>query len=140
MLLALFGLSTSGCFIPAMYGTPSADWSVKGRVTDEDNQPVAGIQVVLGNHFQSNEHVIYDQEYWPLDTLQTGPDGTFQASRGGFPIQQLKVDFQDIDGEENGGEFEAVSLMIRKIEYKDAKGWYSGRAEIEIPDVILKKK
>ena len=60
ILLALMGFSVSGCFGRVEYGTPNADWSVKGRVVDETNCPVGGLQVALGNRFENTQYVLYD--------------------------------------------------------------------------------
>lgn len=141
MLLALLGVSATSCFLtPCMYGSPSADWTVKGKVIDEDGKPVAGLQVVLGNQYESNENVIYDQEYWPLDTLKTGTDGLYSTDQQGFPLNFLRVDVHDIDGEAGGGEFADVSLIMRDIKFENGKGWYEGHAEINVPDIVVKKK
>lgn len=140
MLLALLGVSATSCIFPCEYGTPSADWTVKGKVVDEAGKPVAGLQVVLGNQYENSEQVIYDQNYWPLDTLQTGTDGIYMADQRGFPLNYLRIDVQDIDGEAGGGEFADASLIVRDFEYKDGKGWYEGHAEINVPDIIVHKK
>lgn len=138
-LLALVGLGTPGCFVE-MYGSPYATWSVKGKVTDNEGKPIPGLQVVLGNRYENSADVIYDENYRPLDTLETGQDGTYQLESNGFPINLLQVDVHDIDGPENGGEFEDASLVIRDINYEGGKGWNSGHADIKVPDIRLKKK
>jgi hypothetical protein len=140
MLLALFGLGASGCIVPCMYGSPTADWTVRGKVLDEQGKGVPGLQVILGNRYDNSEGVIYDQNYWPLDTLTTGTDGTYQVDQGGFPINQLQVDIHDIDGEQNGGEYADVTLIVKDFEFEDGKGWYEGHAEINVPDIVVKKK
>lgn len=140
MLLALLGLGATGCIVPCMYGTPNADWSVKGKVVDENGKGVPGLQVVLGNFFENTQDVIYDENYLPLDTLKTGMDGTYYVEQQGFPINYLRVDVKDIDGEANGGEYGDVSLVVRDFEFEDGKGWYTGHAEINVPDIIVKKK
>ena len=140
ILAALLGLGTSACEIPAMYGTPHADWSVKGKVVDEEYKPVAGLQVALGNRFENTPDVIYDENYRPLDTLYTASDGTYSVKRTDFPIDRLEIRVQDVDGPAGGGEFQDAGLIIRDIEYKDGKGWYAGHAEIEVPDIIVRKK
>ena len=140
ILAALLGLGTSACEIPAMYGTPHADWSVKGKVVDEEYKPVAGLQVVMGNRFENTPDVIYDENYRPLDTLYTAADGTYSVKRTDFPIDRLEIRVQDVDGPAGGGEFQDAGLIIRDIEYKDGKGWDAGHAEIEVPDIIVRKK
>ena len=141
MLLALLGMSATSCFLtPCMYGSPSADWTVKGKVIDDAGNPVAGLQVVLGNLYESNENVIYDQEFWPLDTLKTGTDGLYAVDQHGFPLNCLRIDVHDIDGKAGGGEYADASLIVRDFEFEGGKGWYEGHADINIPDIIVKKK
>jgi len=140
LLLSLIGLGTTGC-APCMYGTPSADWSVKGRVVDETGRPVSGLQVVLGNRTDNEPGVIYDTNYWPLDTLQTASDGVYQILSSGFPLSKLQIDVHDIDGDANGGEFADASIVINDFKFKEGDGvWYSGHADINVPDIIVKKK
>lgn len=142
MLLALLGVGASSCIFltPCMYGSPSADWSVKGRVLDENGKRVPGLQVILGSRYENSENVIYDQNYFPLDTLYTGMDGSYHMEGHGFPLNQLQVDIHDVDGPSEGGEFTDVTLIIKDFEFEGGKGWYSGHAEINIPDIIVKKK
>lgn len=142
LLLGLLGLSATSCIIPipSMYGSPNAQWSVKGRVIDEDGRGVPGLQVALGNQIENEPGIIYDQNYWPLDTLRTDTDGVYQVHSGGFPLSNLQIDVKDVDGEANGGDFADVSLLVREIEFEGGKGWYEGNAEINVPDIIIKKK
>ena len=140
MLLALLGVSATSCIIPCMYGSPTADWTIKGKVVDEKGKGVTGLQVVLSNHYENSDGVIYDQNDWPLDTLCTGTDGTYVVDGGGFPLSQLKVEIQDVDGPDNGGEFNDVTLIVKEFEFESGKGWYEGHADITVPDIVLKKK
>lgn len=125
----------------AAYGVPTASYSVKGKVVDNSNRPVKGLQVILGNYMPNSASVIYDQNYFPIDTLETGSDGSFQYKcQDHFPIDQLQVDVRDIDGAAGGGEFENATLFVRDIDYKNAKGWYRGHADITVPKITVKKK
>lgn len=140
ILLGLLGIGTSACFPVVMYGTPQADFSIKGKVLDEEGQPVKGIQVVVANRFENSPSVIYDQNWSPIDTLYTDGAGNYEMTREIFPTSNVQVDIHDVDGTQNSGEFEDETLIFREIEYKDGKGWYSGHAEITVPDIVLKKK
>ena len=145
MLLALLGIGSCSEINNnnmAMYGTPAADWSVKGKVLDPDGKPIAGIQVILGKHSEDSPSVIWDVHYRPIDTLVTGADGSYSYQQHGFPLEHLQIDTRDIDGTAGGGEFQDATLLIRNIEYKDPDydGWYVGKADIAAPDIKLKKK
>lgn len=142
LLLGLLGLGTTGCIQPCMYGSPTANYSVKGKVIDENGKPIPGLQIVLAHRYDNTDAVIYDENYWPIDTLQTGTDGIYHLeTQTGFPISKLQVDVHDIDGEANGGTFNDAALVVKDIDYTGGDGsWYEGYAEIKIPDIILKKK
>ena len=141
ILLSLVGLGSVGCYGPLMYGTPSADFSVKGKVTDESGRPIPDLQVIIGRRYYSSTSVIYNQTYFPIDTIKTGSDGIYRMNaEGEFPPENLQVDVNDIDGEAGGGQFESASVVVKDIEYKGGSGWYEGEANIEVPDIKLKKK
>jgi putative lipoprotein (rSAM/lipoprotein system) len=113
-----------------MYGTPWADYEVKGKVLDADGDPIKGIKVSL----------IEDQ--YNSQSTQSLEDGTFKVSLGTIPFDKLKLTAQDIDGAENGGEFEekTVELDFSKVEATGDKGaWYSGKFSLE-QDIVLEEK
>ena len=124
-----------------MYGTPTAQYSVKGRVTDEKGNSIQGLQVILGKRYYDNSGVIYDQHYYLIDTLTTDSNGVYQYDSGkAFPVENLQVDVNDIDGTAGGGEFNSATTVIKNIEYKGGSNWYVGKADIEVPTFKLKKK
>jgi len=51
------------------------------------------------------------------------------------------VEVKDIDGEANGGEFHDASVIVKDFKFEDGDGaWYSGHADINVPDIIVYKK
>ena len=125
-----FTIPMFGCDAPEMYGTPWADYEVKGKVLDADGDPIKGIKVSL----------IEDQ--YNSQSTQSLENGTFKVSLGTIPFDKLKLTAQDIDGAENGGEFEekTVELDFSKIEYTgDKDAWYSGKKSLE-QDIVLEEK
>ena len=150
MLLALLGIG--GCNsleatddicgpMMLMYGTPTAHYSVKGKVTNENGQPIEGLQVILGRRYYDSSEVQYDTHYRAIDTLSTGADGVYQFDSGRtFPVENLQIDVNDIDGPAGGGEFHSATTVIRDIQYTGRSGWFVGEAEIDVPDIKLKKK
>ena len=114
-----------------MYGTPTADYEVKGKVLDADGDPIKGIKVIL-KHLSS------------LNILnsQSLADGSYTLSTKLMTTNKLLLTAQDIDGAENGGEFEekTVELDFSKIEYTGDKGaWYSGKKSLE-QNIVLEEK
>ena len=106
-----------------MYGSPSVDYKVSGVITDSDGNPLKGIQVAL----------------YP-DTVYTDEKGEFSISdRSSSLIPPIK--FTDVDGEENGGEFETVEKQLDSYEKKQIKkgsGWYSGSYEYTVKQSLKK--
>ena len=149
LLLALLGIG--GCSeinneddpfqAMSMYGTPSAQFSVKGKVTDEKGKAIQGLQVILGERLYDSSSVIWDKHYYPIDTLTTDSNGVYQFESGKvFPIENLQVDVNDIDGPAGGGEFNSATTVVKNITYKGGSNWYCGKADIKVPDFKLKKK
>jgi putative lipoprotein (rSAM/lipoprotein system) len=125
-LLALLGFT--GCDVIGgkdMYGTPTASYEVKGRVTDSEGEPVRDIKIVVGDENTP-------EEYMPVGI--TDASGSYSVTWRDFPDSPFPVTAQDIDGPENGGEFatEVVEVKFVSDDYVGGDGWYSGKATKEI--------
>ena len=120
---------------PVEYGTPHADYIIKGRVMDESGTPVQGIKTSLRK--------VDKVRSYGIDSVQTNVSGNYQLKHTGWQNQYYKVIVEDIDGEANGGEFLSDTLDIdydKAVKTKDGDGkWYHGIYEIS-QDVKLKKK
>lgn len=127
-----------------MYGEPYANFKAVGSVTDESGKPVEGIRVAVKQHrhYENTSSVIYDQNDWfESDTVFTDSKGSYELKRSVFAApDDVTVVFEDIDGAENGGEFEKAEATpeVRRTKKGD-KGWYNGDFEARA-DVRLKKK
>jgi putative lipoprotein (rSAM/lipoprotein system) len=130
-ILALLGFTTScekfgSGGVVCMYGTPSAEFIIKGKVTSlESDKPVPEIKVFITG-----------------DTSKTDADGNYSLSSRAFPIDQsFNISFQDIDSTLNG-EFENLDTIAV---FKDAKyingdsNWYRGETSKEL-NIKLKTK
>ena len=130
-----FTIPMFGCDAPVMYGTPSADYEIKGKVLDADGDPIKGIKVEVQTYVAGPEPI-------PIIRKFSLDDGTYDASVQTFPVSKLRLVAQDVDGAENGGEFEekTVELDFSKVEATGDKGaWYSGKFSIE-QDIVLEEK
>ena len=117
-----------------MYGTPSADYIVKGKVATATNTPVAGIKVEMS--MEANSYLLNS-------TLSAESTGTYKVTGGGQSPEgeSFKIKFTDIDGALNG-EFETLDTTIVFKDPKFVNGdgsWYSGQTEKEV-NVKLKAK
>lgn len=126
-LLAILGFTTA-CDSKDEYGTPSAKFIVNGKVkVSETDLPIENVRVTMQG-----------------DTTYTNADGVYQVvDKWGFPTDQTyNLEFQDIDGEENG-EFNELDTIV---EFKDPKfldgdgDWYSGETSKEFDVKLTPKK
>lgn len=127
-LLSCFAFFT-GCDIlkesPCEYGTPTADFEIKGTVTDS-----------ITSNALPNIRVIRKNADYPQfgDTIYTDANGKYSFSFRDFPSENptfpIKVEY--IDGALNGGDHvsKQVNVVINSTDWvKDGDGhWYYGKA------------
>ena len=130
-LFPLLGIASSCDSIGGAceYGVPNADFEIKGKVTDIDDNPVRGIKIT-------------GTDIHTTDVLgETGNDGTFEVSFNGFPSRKVKLQFTDDDGIENGGDFGVRTVEVDVVQVvepsKDDSSWYEGKFSGSV-DVKLK--
>lgn len=140
-LMALLGFGSVGCESGAMveYGVPTVTYEVKARVVDSEGNPIKGIEVII------SQKEDFNPKWGRVFETTTQEDGTLANSRthgmmGGF---KLYIRLTDVDGEENGGEFEELVQSINvnhlnKIE--EGEGWYAGCYEVRFGDIVLEPK
>lgn len=140
-LLALMGV---GMFANAcvMYATPVATYRISGSVKDEAGNPIEGISLRQYQAAGPNRDgsVIYDGWEGP-ELARTAADGTFSFSSNvtSFGGEEDDFIFRDIDGPENGGEFEALAVTIALERIKKGHGWNRGVYAAEEPvDVVMR--
>ena len=135
-LLALLGFGTIACDnvsmkdVVAEYGCPHINFSLKARVIDEAGKPIEGIEV------QTKNYAFYAGNY-------SDAEGNIDLKVGMWPDTNIDLVFTDVDGAENGGEFETLELNIAdKVEQvKEGSGsWYEGDFAADLGDVTLKLK
>lgn len=134
-LLALIGFGAGACdndwgdVVPE-YGCPRMNFSLKARVIDEEGNPIAGIEV------QTRNGDFYMDNF-------SDAEGNIDLTTGMWPNINIDVIFTDVDGEENGGEFETLELNISdKVEkVKEGDGrWYNGEYAADLGDVTMTLK
>ena len=132
ILLGLLGFTSCELFAPVEYGCPNVSFSLKARVVDEAGVPIQGIEVRTerGGHFEYNTGFSDYQGY--IDA-----NGTFRPG-----TQHGKVQFIDIDGEANGGEFETLTVDVDNAsQTEEGSGhWYEGAYTADLGTVTMKLK
>ena len=127
-VLGLIGISCGSCV--AMYGVPSADFTLKGQVTNEENEALENIQVVLRNGWKDDTNTTYWEEG---DTLYTNTEGQFyRYYEGIFPLQIYQVIANDTSG------VYASDTIDSTVKYKGGSGWYEGKGKLEV-EFVLKR-
>ena len=126
VLVILGFASTASCeyieLTRCEYGMPNMDFEVSGKVVNQESTPIAGIRVSCSSNA--------DPGY---EAVLTAEDGTFSIAGNGMSAQLF---FEDIDGPDNGGEYDALSKDINVSQVKKGDGnWYMGKYEAK--DVVV---
>ena len=134
-ILGVGGACTfSGCEygVPVEYGTPSATFKVHGKISNEDDNVIPGIRVMLwmdeGKHY--------------ADTAYTNAEGFYNVQIEDFPEEHnFEIEIDDIDGESNGS-YNSLDTIVSFVnpEFENPSGdWYKGETSKEF-NIKLKEK
>lgn len=129
-----FTLPVMGC-VPVMYGSPSATYEVKGKVLDNEGNPINGIKIVLQDDAT-------DPNPYEIAESQSLENGDYTIRNTTLPRSKLYLSVEDIDGAANGGEFEeqTIELDFSKVEAKgDKDAWYEGTKSLE-KQIVMQEK
>lgn len=111
------------------YGTPTVDFHVVGQVTDAEGKPIEGIRVTTRGYYDFNDGTMEQTTY----TDKEGRYATKEVKSIGID-PRMKVVFEDVDGEANGGLFAADSIssdaMAKEKVKKGDGNWYGGEYEL----------
>lgn len=111
------------------YGTPTVDFHVVGQVTDAEGKPIEGIRVTTRGYYDFNDGTMEQTTY----TDKEGRYATKEVKSIGID-PGMKVVFEDVDGEANGGLFAADSIssdaMAKEKVKKGDGNWYEGEYEL----------
>jgi putative lipoprotein (rSAM/lipoprotein system) len=150
-ILTLLGFSRCGDkYGPDEYGTPWANYTIKGAVVDKaTGKPIEGIQV---NIVTNDEPMVMYGPPWtgysPKEAVKPEDWTTLTNAKGEFELSntpewgQIPVAVTDIDGEKNGS-FVPDTLAV---DYENAKqtekgqGWYRGEYTKTIKVELTEKK
>lgn len=124
---ALAAISACSAEMMGEFGTPHAEFEIRGIVADEQGTPLNGIAV------------IYDDTLFNPDTLYTGVNGRFFIEGTMFPREEMTLKFKDLDEELNGGLFETKTVKVKMEQVEQSlESWNYGKFVGET-EVTLKK-
>ena len=122
-LLAMLGYESCSLNSPDEYGTPTVDYQVKGFVTDLLGTPIQGIRVRAPYNFDGSEG----------QNVLTDENGRFELDEFHSGLND-KLIVEDIDGEDNGGDFMSDTIKVRDLPKKEVEkgdgSWYMGKYEV----------
>lgn len=126
-----------------VYGVPTVDYAVKGRVVDPAGKPVKGVQVMLINSEIDPEN-LPESPYWDEQLKRiadtTDAQGNFEVRNTDRPWEQVRVIVRDIDGAKNG-KFENQVLDVEFGEPEGGSGnWKLGERKAEVTVKMKRKK
>lgn len=131
-ILVLLGFaSTTSCeyinVTKCEYGTPTMDFEISGKVVNQDSAPITGIKVSCPHNWVPGASNVF-----------TAEDGSFVISGSGIvPV----LEFKDVDGPENGGEFADKIQEIKVTKIKEGDGsWYMGKYEAKGVVIEMEEK
>ena len=108
-LLTLLGFSCSdsdddGGGQVEEYGCPHANYEIKGKVVNRQNNPIPNIQIAISDSVPDRQ--------MPSDTIYTDAKGEFLWETGEFPGATFKLIMTDIDKDKNGGHLQPIPLLF----------------------------
>jgi len=126
-----------------VYGVPTVDFAVKGKVVDSKGRPVRGVQVFLvGSDIDPDN--LPTNSYWQerlkglADT--TDAKGSFEVSTTDRPWEKVRVMVRDIDGAKNG----SFADQLVDVEFgepeNDGESMSKWRLGVKKADVTVKLK
>jgi putative lipoprotein (rSAM/lipoprotein system) len=120
------------------YGTPHADYTVKGKVVNKaTGKPIEGIRVGYGcNSCPVSEYGLIPTPFTPKSHVLTNVKGEYKLTDSFFPENNLilPVYVEDIDGEKNGSfQSEILQVDFSKAERTGKpNSWYSGEYTVNV--------
>lgn len=123
-----------------MYGVPTMDYILKGKVIGSDGKPVKGMQIVfLNNGIDAtpknlNMENPYVKDYVETHSDTTDANGQFKVKTSDTPQEYMRVFVRDIDGPLNGNyQNDIINVRYEESDKKDSgHGWRMGTMEKEI--------
>jgi putative lipoprotein (rSAM/lipoprotein system) len=145
-LLAIFGFSN--CEPRMEYGTPNADYTVKGKVLNKvDSKPVKGIRVGYRPFPGAvTMYGVLPMPYTLMAADTTDTAGDYKVKENFMPgilnEKEVPVYIQDIDGTENGL-FQDTTINVNfenAVKTGKRTDWYDGELTIELEVKLTPKE
>lgn len=116
----------------AMYGAPIVSFEFKVKVVDQEDKPIAGLQVEMPRAYSEEKKITNDEGIAELAGDYTGFYGNHEVT----------LSLSDIDGPENGVvENQEVKAQITTDDFKDKgdNSWNNGTVKKELEFKVERK-
>lgn len=126
-----------------MYGVPTMDFEIRGRVVNPKGKPVRGVQINMlernmemqGTELQGDPERV--KEFLESNAVSTDENGKFIIKSNGLPQEQVRLLVRDVDGTKNGNyqnQLKELEVTPDDMDRTNADGWYQGtfNKEVEI--------
>lgn len=130
--------------VALMYGVPTMEFQVRGAVTDEQGNPIKGMQVILVNqNLDVDANNIPEDNKYVMDYIAgcsdtTDAEGRFTVVTRDTPRDSQRIIVRDIDGASNG----VYENKMEEVQFEEVKGqrngWFVGTATQE-QNLVVKK-
>lgn len=130
-LLGLLGFACSDDDdVPVEYGTPHANYLIRGHVKNQSGEPVPDIKI---------EVVVPEEFNYSSPVISNSSGYYFAQATSGERINELKVIVSDIDKEDNGlYQNDTILVQFKNEDYYDkGERWHLGSASKEV-NITLK--
>ena len=94
-LLSLLGFSVTSCGATDEYGSPYAEYELKGKVTNMNGDPIQGIELNYGGIYNNVLFSSYISEMYK--SPQTQKDGSYDIKFEDSPMGIVRIIAKDID-------------------------------------------
>lgn len=124
-----------------MYGVPTMNFQLRGKVTDADGKPISGIKVnmlergmeVQGTELQGDPERV--KEFLENTAVTTDRKGNFELKNSGIPQERVRLLVRDVDGTDNGSHQDRlieVEVTPDAVDRTEASGWHQGTFNKEL--------
>lgn len=124
-----------------MYGVPTMNFQLRGKVTDANGKPISGIKVnmlergmeVQGTELQGDPERV--KAFLEETAATTDRHGKFTLQNSGIPQEQVRLLVRDVDGNENGlhkDRLVEIEVTPDAVDRTNAGGWNQGTFNKEV--------
>lgn len=132
--------------IRLMYGVPTMDYHISGRVKDANGKPVKGVAVnMLERGLNATADTIYGdqdniQRYLKNNEVRTDGQGRFVLKTQDMPRESVRVLVRDTDGKAEGEyKNQLLEVPVDNVDRSKANGMYQGTF-IKTMEIELEEK